>query len=68
MPVCPAGRTFFLARTAAFGQVLELPVVEESLLAGCEDEFSATVHTRQHPVRELHETPFSPISTVNAVA
>ena len=41
------GGTFGFAELAAFGLVLELLVVKEKLLTGCENKISSTIHTGQ---------------------
>jgi hypothetical protein len=38
----------------ALGVVLELLVVEEQLLPGCEDKVVSAVHTLQHLIDEFH--------------
>jgi hypothetical protein len=43
-----------LALLAALGVVLELFVVEEKLLAGGENEFSAAIDTLEYAIRKFH--------------
>jgi len=52
-PGAPAG-ALRLALLAALGVVLELFVVEEELLAGCENEFGAAIDALQNSVCKVH--------------
>jgi hypothetical protein len=49
-----ASNALRLALFAALGVVLELFVVEEDLLAGCENELGAAVDALQYSIREFH--------------
>jgi hypothetical protein len=56
-----------LASLAALGLILEILIVEEMLLSGCENEISSAIHAFENAILKLRHMNLCPVTNLNSV-